>query len=74
MLLTEFDEELFEEIIRAESFEEGFSKGEENGEKKGEERFGQLSLKLVADRRTNDLERAVQDKDFRNTLYQQYGL
>ena len=62
MLLTEFDEELFAETMRQE------------GEKMGEERFGQLSLKLVADKRTNDLERAVQDKNFRDTLYQQYGL
>lgn len=70
MLLTEFDEELFEETIRAESFEEG----EKIGKKKGEERFGQLNLKLVVDKRTNDLERAVLDKNFRDMLYQKYGL
>lgn len=66
MLLTEFDEELFAETMREEGFEEG--------EKIGEERFGQLSLKLVADKRTNDLARAVQDKNFRDALYQKYGL
>ena len=66
MLLTKFDEELFAKTTREEGFEEG--------ETTGEKRFGQLSLKLVADKRTNDLERAVQDKNFRDTLYQQYGL
>ncbi|HBA48281.1 MAG TPA: hypothetical protein DCZ91_10890 [Lachnospiraceae bacterium] len=74
MLLTEFDEELFAETIRGEGFEDGFAKGEENGEKKGEERLNHLYLTLINAKKTNDLERAMRDKDFRDTLYQKYGL
>ena len=66
MLLTEFDEELFAETMREEGFEEG--------EKIGEERLNQLYLTLITAKKTNDLERAMRDKDFRDTLYQKYGL
>lgn len=62
MLLTEFDEELFEKTIREESREEG------------EDRLNRLYLKLVSEKRANDLEKAMQDKEFRNTLYKRYGL
>ena len=62
MLLTEFDEELFAEAMR------------EEGREEGEERLSQLYLNLVAENKTNDLERAMRDKNFRNMLYKRYNL
>ena len=62
MLLTEFDEEAYAKIMR------------EEGREEGEERLSRLWLKMVEEKRTNDLERAMRDKDFRDMLYQRYGL
>lgn len=62
MLLTEFDEEAFAEAMK------------EEGRTEGEERVNQLYTRLVEEKRTKDLERAIQDKEFRSILYQRYGL
>ena len=62
MLLTEFDEELFAEVMREERREEG------------EARAYQLLSKLMEEKRPGDLERAIGDKGFRNALYERYGL
>ncbi|HBA47703.1 MAG TPA: hypothetical protein DCZ91_07860 [Lachnospiraceae bacterium] len=62
MLLTEFDEEAFAEAMK------------EEGRTEGEERVNQLYTRLVKEKRTKDLERAIQDKEFRSILYQRYGL
>lgn len=78
MLLTEFDEELFAKTMKEEGYEEGHEKGREEGYEKGHEegenRLSRLSLKLVEEKRMRDLERIMQDKNFRNTLYKRYGL
>ena len=58
MLLTEFDEEAFAETMREE----------------GERRVNQLYSKLIEEKRNSDLERAIQDKKFRDVLYKRYGL
>ncbi|MCI8542496.1 MAG: hypothetical protein HFH95_04155 [Lachnospiraceae bacterium] len=62
MLLTEFDEEAFAETMR------------EEGREEGEKRLNQLYLKLVEEKRGSDLERAVRDKVFRDTLFERYDL
>ena len=74
MLLTEFDEEAYAKIMREEGREEGTEEGREEGREEGEERLSRLWLKMVEEKRTNDLERAMRDKDFRDMLYQRYGL
>ena len=58
MLITEFDQELYEKTIREE----------------GADRLKQLCLKLISEKRINDLEHAMQDKDFCNKLFQTYNL
>lgn len=44
------------------------------GVKQGEERFGKLNLRLIADKRFEDVERVSKDKDYREQLYQEYGI
>ena len=40
----------------------------------GEDRLNRLNSSLIADNRLEDLERAIQDKEYREQLYKQYGL
>jgi predicted transposase YdaD len=70
MLLTEFDEELFAETMREEGREEGLKEGREEGE----DRLNQLYVTLMKEQKSKDLERAMQDKGFRDMLYERYGL
>ena len=78
MLLTEFDEELYAKTMKEEGREEGRKEGREEGRKEGREegenRLNSLYLKLAAEKRTKDLEKAMQDKNFRNSLYKRYGM
>ena len=46
----------------------------EEGQEKGEEMFAQLVQKLLQDKRTEDLEHVSRDKEFRQKLYQEYGI
>ncbi len=66
MLLTEFDEERFVRTMKEEGREEG---REEEGE-----RMGRLILRLTAEKRFRDLERAAIDRTFKEELYARYGL
>lgn len=52
MLLTEFDEAAYAKTLR----EEG---------KKGKNRLSKLTLKLISEKRFDDLERAAKDQEFR---------
>ncbi len=82
MLLTEFDEELFARTMKEEGREEGRAEGREEGRvegrsegrSEGEARMGQLNLRLLTENRLEDLERAIKDKAFRESLYKRYGL
>lgn len=62
MILTEYDEKKHLKNIRKEGFH------------MGEELFASLTQKLLQDSRYNDLRRAAEDKDYRNALYQEYGI
>lgn len=53
---------------------EGVRQGVTQGVTQGEERFGKLNLRLIADKRFEDVERASKDKDYREQLYQEYGI
>ena len=58
MLLTEFNQEAYERIIKAEA----------------ENRVNQLNLRLISENRYDDLKRAVNDREYQMQLYQEYGL
>ena len=62
------------EEVRAEGREEGRVEGRSEGRSEGEARMGQLNLRLLTENRLEDLERAIKDKAFRESLYKRYGL
>lgn len=62
MLLTEFDEAAYAKTLRDEGREEG------------KNRLSELNLKLISEKRFDDLEYAAKDEEFRKKLFQQYGL
>ena len=53
---------------------EGINIGEKRGEKKGEEKLSQLYMLLVEQKREEDLKKAMEDKEYRGQLYQEFGL
>ena len=66
MLITEFNQELYEKTIRQEEREEG--------REEGADRLGQLYMLLAKEKRSDDIQRIMWDKDFRNKLFQTYSL
>lgn len=70
MLLTEFDEAAYAKTLR----DEGREEGRVEGKKEGENRLSELNLKLISEKRFDDLEYAAKDEEFRKKLFQQYGL
>lgn len=64
--IYEYDEEKTMRQMREE--------GREEGRKEGEEFLAELIKMLMRDLRTEDLQKAVEDKKFREKLYLEYGL
>ena len=62
MLLTEFDEERYERTLRQDAFEEG------------EERLNKLNKILLSEGRTEDILKAMDDKEYRRQLMKEFGL
>ena len=48
--------------------------GERIGVKKGENRFASLTVALMTSKRLDDLNRAVSDETFRDSLYREFAL
>ena len=82
MCITEYDEArtmaLFKEEGREEGLEEGLEKGREEGLEKGREeanaKFSLLLQKLIAQGKNDDIQRISVDKEYREQLYEEYGL
>lgn len=53
---------------------ETFDEYENRGIARGEQRFASLVTKLLADGRTEDLQKATSDETIRNKLYMEYGI
>ena len=66
MLITEFDQVLYEKTIRQEGCREG--------RQEGENRLRDLVLSLMKEGKMDDMEHAMQDNNYRNQLYQRYNL
>ena len=52
----------------------GMKEGEEKGIKVGETRFVNLTSILLSSQRLDDLNKAVSDENFRNSLYQEFAI
>ena len=86
MLLTEYDEERHIENERRIAADEAYTWGKEaglaegkeaglaEGKEAGEELFGELTNLLLKVSRIEDLQRATEDREYRQKLYQEYGL
>jgi len=76
--IFEFDEELYQEAMREDGIEIGKEIGKEIGRKEGwaqgEELFARLTAVLTKARRYKDLEKAIEDKQYRSILYKKYHL
>ena len=59
---------------KAEGLEEGRKEGQELGRQEGEDRFAQLTQLLLDANRSEDLNRAITDRTYRDGLYREYGL
>ena len=66
MLLTEFDEERYERTIRQDALEDGIEKGEN--------RLNKLNKILLGEGRTEDILKAMDDKEYRRQLMKEFGL
>ncbi|MDY3239227.1 MAG: hypothetical protein SOW80_03790, partial [Anaerovoracaceae bacterium] len=53
---------------------EGIGIGREEGREEGEEKLNQLYLLLIQQNRMDDLQKAAEDKTFRQKLYREFGL
>ena len=78
MLLEEFDVKKYERSLREEGREEGIavglSKGESIGLNKGIDRMNQLTKYLLKAGRLDDLAKAVEDPEYRDKLFKEFGL
>ncbi|MBD5487708.1 MAG: hypothetical protein HDR13_02810 [Lachnospiraceae bacterium] len=64
--IYEYDEEKHMKAVREEEREEG--------REEGEEKMSKLVQKLIGDRKDEDLQRALSDREYRKKLYCEYGI
>ena len=62
------------EDSRRDGLQAGRRDGIRIGERNGEQKFAALAGRLMADSRTKDLEKAVNNETFRRKLYREYGM
>ena len=73
-ILSEFDEEAYKKVIREDGYEDGFEDGFNNGFDSGQQKILELTSKLIALKRYDDLERSATDADFLKSLYLEFGI
>ena len=78
MCLREYDEkrtmELFKNEWKEEGRQEGLDEGEKKGLQKGEKKFSSLMAKLLSMGKMDDIRRVVEDEEYREKLYMEYGI
>ncbi len=60
--------------MRSEGVREGIKEGIQEGIQQGENRLNQLNLRLISEKRYDDMERAAKDEEYRNKLYKKYDI
>lgn len=53
---------------------QGIEQGIEQGEKSGEERMARLARQLIQSKRLEELERAVEDQEYRMLLFEEFHI
>jgi hypothetical protein len=82
VVLSTFDQENHDRILKEDSLEKGKKigekigemRGKELGEKRGKEEINQLILHLKKDNRMDDLIRSVTDAEFQKKLLEEYNI
>lgn len=74
MILSEYDEELHLKDTYHCGYEDGKTEGRAEGKAEGETLLAVLAVRLKEDSRLDDLWKALNDAEFRQCLYQEYGL
>ena len=59
---------------RSEGKAEGFAEGKAEGKAEGERNLAELIQKLLATGRTDDIERVTRDPEYREPLYNEFGI
>ena len=57
-----------------ENIELGREEGREEGREKGSNQMASLIKMLLSENRTEELDRALEDPDFRNRLFEEYDI
>ncbi len=77
-ILSEFDEKAYAEVIReggyAEGFNNGFNNGFDNVFNSCQQKLLELTSKLLAAKRYDDLKKSTENNDFLESLYQEFKL
>ena len=74
MCITEYDEARAFEEQREEGIEEGIKKGIEKGIEKGTEKTLKLIDYLTKAGRLSEVQNAINDKEYRNKLFEEFGI
>ncbi len=74
MCLREYDEKRTMELFKNEWKEEGRQEGRQEGLDEGAKMMGSLMSILYSFGKIDDATRAVEDKEFREKLYKEYGI
>lgn len=56
------------------ALQELYEDGVNEGMREGETRFAALTLKLMEEKRVEDLQRAAADQEYRNILYKEWNI
>ena len=68
------DKNAREDYVRSEGIRQGLEQGLNQGLNEGEDRVNRLYRVLIADQRYDDMEKAIDDKTFREQLYREYEM
>ena len=62
------------EMLVKDGLDQGIREGLQQGIRQGEEKFGRLIQLLIQNSRSDEISRAVTDRQYQETLYQEFGL
>ena len=74
MILTTYDQDLYEKTLKENAREEGRAEGREEGRAEIIAELNQLTKCLLKAKRYSDLERATEDIEYQKKLLKEFGI
>lgn len=74
MLLEEFDVDKYERTLRMEGMEIGRQQGIEQGIEQGVDRANRLTRILLEQNRLEDLSHSLEDSEYQEKLFREFGI